>query len=121
MEPITNLWLPESLRQISGLNFFQRLIPTVVTLGLVASVLIFFFMLLMGGIQWMLAAGDKTKLEGARGRITGALIGIFLVFAIFAIVSLVEYVFGVQMTTVCIPTIVKPNCTVGDAIDVVGG
>jgi hypothetical protein len=57
--------------------------------------LVFFFALILvliylvwGGIQWITAGGDKQGTEAARGKITGAIVGIIIVSVAFAIYRL---------------------------------
>ncbi|HEX6977131.1 MAG TPA: hypothetical protein VF185_02100 [Patescibacteria group bacterium] len=97
-----------NLNTNSGVTFFQKLIPSLIGLAFVAGVLIFFFMLLLGAIQWITSGGDKGALEGAKGRLTNALIGIIVLFAVFAIIKLIEGFFGISILTLDIgPLIIK--------------
>jgi len=66
---------------------------------------LFFFMLVIGGIQWIMSGGDKAKTEEARNRITAALIGLIIVFAAWLIIILVQNVFGVSLLNFTIPNI----------------
>ncbi|MDQ3098324.1 MAG: hypothetical protein M3Q44_01105 [bacterium] len=57
--------------------------------------LVFFFALILvliylvwGGIQWITSGGDKAGTEAARGKITGAIVGIIIVAVAFAIYRL---------------------------------
>lgn len=57
--------------------------------------LVFFFALVLvliylvwGGIQWITSGGDKAGTEAARGKITGAIVGIIIVAVSFAIYRL---------------------------------
>lgn len=68
----------------------------VVTIIVVAAI-IFFFMLILGGIRWILSGGDKANTEAARNQITAALIGLIIIFAAWAIIQLVQGVFGVDI------------------------
>ena len=72
-------------------------IPTLINLLFVIAAVIFFFMLVLGGIKWIMAGGDKGAVEGARVQITNALIGLAIVLATYAIISLVELFFGVNI------------------------
>lgn len=92
-----------------GQAYLSRMLPMLINLGLVGAVVVFFFMLLFGGVEWMMSGGDKQNVERARGRITGALIGIVIVFSIFAILTLVGTIFGVTLTTIRIPTVNSPT------------
>lgn len=73
-------------------------IPDIITAGLqlilVVAALIFFFILVLGGIKYILSGGDKAQTEAARNQITAALVGLVIVFAAWAIASLISTFFG---------------------------
>jgi hypothetical protein len=71
---------------------------------MIIAALIFFFMLVLGGIQWMLSGGDKAGAEAARNKITAALIGLVIVFSAWAIVQLINTLFGVNILVLNWPT-----------------
>ena len=68
-----------------------------IQLVLIVAALVFFFLLIVGGIRWMTAGGDKEKAGAARGQLTSALIGLAIVFAAWAIIRLIEVLFGVSI------------------------
>jgi uncharacterized protein YggT (Ycf19 family) len=96
---ITNPFLGNSLQNISGSAFFARLLPALITLLLVIGTIIFVFMLIAGAIQWVTSGGEKGAYEAARNKVTNAIIGLIILFSLFAIVELVETFFGVSITT----------------------
>lgn len=102
---ITNPIIPERLARMSGARFFNNFLNTGVLLGLVIGSIIFFFLLLTGAIRWISSGGDKTQLEGAQKQITHALIGLVILLSIFAIISLIESIFGISITTINLPTL----------------
>lgn len=63
---------------------------------LVIAAVIFFFILVIGGIKWIMSGGDKANTEGARNQITAALVGLVIVFAAWAIASLIGTFFGID-------------------------
>lgn len=77
-----------------------------IKLLLVVAALLFFFMLVIGGIQWIVSGGDKAGSENARKRITSALVGLAIVFAAWAIVQLINVLFGVNIFELTIPSFV---------------
>lgn len=79
--------------------FFSRGLPAAIGLIFVIGSLIFFFMLVWGAITWISSGGDKQALEGARGRITSALVGLVLLFAALAIIKFIESFFGINILT----------------------
>ncbi len=70
-----------------------------ISLVLIFAALLFFFMLVIGGIKWILSGGDKGQTEGARNQITAALVGLVIVFAAWAIAQLIGGLFGIQIFT----------------------
>ena len=89
-----------------GVSFVQALLPSLVTLVLIVGVVVFFFMLVIGAIQWISSGGDKNGLEGAKGKITAALIGIVVLFSVFAIIKAIETFFGISILTLDISSVV---------------
>ncbi len=79
------------------------MVSALIRLVLIVAALLFFFMLVIGGIQWMISGGDKAASENARKRITSALVGLAIVFVAWAIINLVNAMFGVNILTLNIP------------------
>lgn len=75
-----------------------------ISLVLLITALVFFFILVVGGLKWIMSGGDQKAVETARNQITNALIGLAIVFAAFAIISLIGTVFGISLTNFTIPT-----------------
>lgn len=90
-------------------NITENLTPATLVSGgirlvLVLAALLFFFMLVVGGVQWIVSGGDKAGSENARKRITSALVGLAIVFAAWAIAMLVNTLFGINIFSLTIPT-----------------
>lgn len=94
---LKNPVLDSNLQNLSGSAFLAKLIPNLITLFLIVASLAAFFILVVGGIRWILASGDKTQAEGARTMITQALVGLFIVFIVFAVMNFFGAVFGVNI------------------------
>ena len=60
---------------------------------LVAALLVFAYMI-WGGIEWITSGGDKGKAESARNKLTAAIIGLVIVAASYAVVTLVVQFLG---------------------------
>ena len=100
VEPIKNPALKGPIEGIgSGESFIASVVPSLVTFGFVIGSIIFLFVLISGAIEWMTSGGDKQKVETSRGKITSALVGLVLLFVTFAIVSVIEAFFGVDILT----------------------
>ena len=89
-----------------GVQFFQGFIPGLIGLAFVAGTLIFFFILAIGAIQWISSGGDKQALESARGKITNAIIGIVILFSLFAVLDLIHVFFNITIMTLDIGPLV---------------
>lgn len=81
------------------------LISGLVGVLFIAGFLFTLIQLLIGGINWISAGGEKQKLEEARSKITNAFIGMMIVAAAYAFTSLIARFFGLDLTTLTIPGI----------------
>lgn len=84
-------------QSIGGTAFFSSFVPKAVTIGFIIGSVIFLFMIVMGAIEWISSGGDKQKLESARGRITNAIIGLVILFALYAIIRVIQQFFGISI------------------------
>jgi hypothetical protein len=76
-----------------------------ISLVLIIVSLVFFFILVIGGLKWITSGGDEKKVATARAEITNALIGLVIVFAAWAIMKLIGSLFGIDILgTLTIPT-----------------
>lgn len=101
-----NLGAPAGYNNLTGITA-GGVVAFGIQMVLIIAAIVFFFMLVWGGIEWIMAGGDKAGAENARKRITNALIGLAVVFAAWAIVNLVNMVFGVNILSMNIPSIVN--------------
>ena len=65
---------------------------------LIAAILVIFY-LIWGAFEWITSAGDKGKLEKARQRITGAILGIVVLGSVIAIFMVVQQFLGIEAFT----------------------
>jgi TRAP-type C4-dicarboxylate transport system permease small subunit len=82
-----------------------KMITVALNLALIAVSLIFFFVLIFGGLKWITSEGDEKKLTAARNQVTNALVGLVIVFAAWAIVALLGSIFNVNILKLTIPTL----------------
>ena len=50
-----------------------------------------------GGLEWMLAGGDKAKIETAQHKITNSIVGLAILVGSYAIIKLIEGVFKINL------------------------
>lgn len=98
---------PASNTQFARLGTFTipDIISALIRLTVVVAAIVFFFILVIGGIRWIASGGDKAQTEGARNQITAALVGLVIVFAAWAIVALINTFFHVDIFSLAIPTV----------------
>lgn len=86
---------------------FGEIIGNLITLALIVAVVIGLFFLIYGGIRWIISGGDKTAVESARNTIVAAIVGLVVAFLAFFIVSLVFNLFGLNITSLTLPTLLQ--------------
>lgn len=105
-EQAVNIVAPDSFNSITGFTV-GGILTWAITIVLVVAGIIFFFMLVLGGLRWILSGGDKGSTEQARSQITAALIGLVIIFSAWAILNLIDVVFGVNLLELSIPGIAQ--------------
>ncbi len=75
-------------------TLWSRLLQFVMAIGL----LMVFLYLIWGGIDWITSGGDKGKTEGARNKITAAVIGLIVLAAAYAILQIAFGFLGIGGT-----------------------
>jgi len=88
----------------------QGIVSNLINLVLVVAFVVFLFLLLLGGIQWITSGGDKESLAKAKGKITSAIIGIIIVICAWAILSLIRSFFGLEKITSTPPSPQPADC-----------
>jgi hypothetical protein len=85
--------------RFAGLNNIRpsNFVSAIINIFLGAAGVIAFIFLLWGGLQWILAGGDKEGTEKARKKITSALIGLAIVFSAYALLFIVRALFGIDV------------------------
>lgn len=100
---IKNNALPTEIASLSpaaGLAFYIGILwKSVVTLGGLA----FLIFLIWGGIEWLTAGGDKTKVETAHKMISNALIGLTVLIGSYAIAFFIQSVFKINILAPVFP------------------
>ncbi len=102
---VVNPVLPTELSTTTGIVFLQKMLRTGILILLVAGLVIFVFMLFSGAVRWISAGGDKGKLEGAQKQITHSIVGLTILLCGFAIIKLIEYIFGISILNITFPVL----------------
>src|SRR5690554_6186718 len=72
------------------------IIGSLIQLALAGAGLLFFFMLITGGLKYLTAGGDEKAAGAARNTLTQAFIGLVIVVAAFLIAQLLFSIFGLE-------------------------
>ena len=75
--------------------FFGNIMTVAMTL---AAILVLGF-LVWGSIEWITSSGDKGKVEGARNKISNAIIGLIILAATTAVFMLLQQFLGIKVLT----------------------
>jgi hypothetical protein len=81
------------------------LIKNFITLAFIIGVVVCFFFLIFGGVEWITTGGDKERLQKSQKKIVNALGGLFILFCLYAIIKLVGGVLGINLLELTIPII----------------
>lgn len=93
----------DQFRALETLSF-KSMLSGAISLVLILVSVVFFFILVIGGLKWVTSGGDEKKVAVARAQITNALIGLAIVFAAWAIMQLIGTVFGINILDLTLPT-----------------
>jgi hypothetical protein len=93
---IYNPALHPSVGSGSGIDIISTLLRNALAIALIVGTLVFFAFLIFGAIQWITAGGDKAKTESASKKITTAIVGLVILFSVFAIMKLIGSFFGIS-------------------------
>lgn len=96
-DSIKNPVLNSEVGDVVGVDFFNVFLPKFITLAFIIGIIIFLFIMLLGAIQWITSGGDKTAVEGAKGKLTNGVIGIIILLAVFALVKVIGDFFGIDI------------------------
>ncbi|MBI3342646.1 hypothetical protein HY032_00635 [Candidatus Gottesmanbacteria bacterium] len=105
---ITNPVIPETIGSggiEKGGTATGLLIGNVIGGMIILAFILAMFYLITGAFHWITSGGDKTSLESARGKITQALVGLIVIAAVWAVMTLVGQFLGIGFPKLTIPTI----------------
>ena len=96
--PVLNTNLQDLLQSGGGgTAYLALMLPVIVGILFIIGVVIFFFVLIIGAIQWIASGGDKNKIQTAQSKLSSAIIGLVILFSFFAIAQLIEVFFSISI------------------------
>lgn len=73
-----------------------KLIQGIIQFFIFIGFLIFIIYFFLGAFSWIISQGDEGKLKEAKKRIENAIIGLLLVFSVFAFLKVLGIIFGLE-------------------------
>lgn len=95
-----NIPTPANLKITDLGKFISAILAAVLVIATLAA----FVYLLLGGLSWITSGGDKAAVEAAQKRIQAAIIGLFIVFAAWALMLVIGKFLGINPFNFSIPT-----------------
>ena len=95
-EGIYNPALDPLIGRGEGVGILNLFLSNFISILLIVGVVVAFIFFIIGAIQWMTAGNDKAKMESARGKVVSAVIGLVVLFAVFAIIKIIGAIFGIE-------------------------
>jgi heme O synthase-like polyprenyltransferase len=77
-------------------SYVNGVIQTFVSLLIIVGVIYFVINFILAGYHMISSQGDPKKFEEAQKSLTYSLLGIALIFIVFAIIKLIGYIFGIE-------------------------
>lgn len=93
----------QNLKNITPNSFISGAINIALTL----TIIVFFFIFLVGGYRWITSSGDDKKLTLARNQITNGLIGLLIILSSWVIMGILGSVFDINILKLTIPSFIS--------------
>jgi hypothetical protein len=94
---IVNPQIIDSIINFSGEGYLNRLVPILIYLGFIICIVAFILLFLFGGVQWIMAGGNKQNLENARNKIVNAVTGLLILLLLWLVLQVVNLIFGINI------------------------
>lgn len=104
INPVLNDKIGNFTSSVASQTALSLLLQNLITLAFGIAGLVLLLMIIIGGYEFLTAGGDKEATEKAKKRLTNAVIGIIILFSVFAILAVVGNFFGLNLTTIFIPS-----------------
>lgn len=106
---ITNPLIPATSYGVQDpIYAFNNIIRVIISVFMLVGVIYFMWFLFMSGYHWIDSQGDPKKYELAKNEFVYGVIGIAVIFSVFAILKFVGIIFGIpglDILQLTIPTL----------------
>lgn len=83
----------------------EKFIGGAITVLFAIGAIYFIFTLIMAGFSFISSNGDEKQLNAAKGKIMGALMGLLVIFSIYAILTFFGNFLGINLIKLNLPTL----------------
>lgn len=94
---IQNRALSGRLQTYTGVNFVDVIIPNLITILFIAAVVVAVVVFIYGAIRFITSAGNKEDTVKGRETMVAAMVGLIVLFILYAIIRLIEYFFDINL------------------------
>jgi len=77
-------------------GLLNKTISIIIGIMTVVAGIYFLFLIIIAGYQWLSSGGDKAGVEAARNKLTFGIIGLVIVVAAFALISVIGQILGIE-------------------------
>jgi len=81
----------------NAVKLFNQVVSNVIGFITIVAGLYFLVQFIVGAFSWLTSSGEKDKIKGAQDRITHAVIGLTLVIAAYALISILGSLLGLTI------------------------
>jgi len=101
--PVLNVRLGQAIDVSESPAMLQLLLRLLIDMIFIIAGLWFFIQIILGGYNFITSAGDKEAVQKSQRRIQQAVIGLVIIFAVFALASVIQKVFGFNLVNFTFP------------------
>ncbi len=76
---------------------FDQVLTFLIRMFFVVAGLVALLYLLLGALEWITSGGNKENVDKARQKIQAALVGLILIFAVLAVVTVMEKILSIGL------------------------
>lgn len=103
---IVNPLLSKAAQGADPVTSFNKVISGIIGVFMILGVLYFVFFFIMAGFNYISSNGDEKKVAQARVQLTNSLIGLVIIFVLFAVLELLGSVFGfIDIKNITLPSL----------------
>ncbi|OGY10545.1 MAG: hypothetical protein A3H88_03245 [Candidatus Blackburnbacteria bacterium RIFCSPLOWO2_02_FULL_44_9] len=81
----------------AAIGSFDSIVTSIISLFFIVGILLFFFYFIISAYQWITSSGDPKAVEKARNGVVHSIVGLVVLFSVYAILGLFGLIFGIDI------------------------